>query len=40
MNVVPYSNLRLGSDYAYLIVGVFDFFNWSTEDACLKSNPE
>ena len=27
MNVVPYSNLRLGSDYAYLIVGVFDLFD-------------
>jgi len=27
MNVVPYSNLRLGSDYAYLIVGVFDLYD-------------
>lgn len=27
MNVVPYSNLRLGSDYAYIIVGVFDLLD-------------
>lgn len=27
MNVIPYSNLRLGSDYAYIIIGVFDLFD-------------
>ena len=40
MNVIPYSNLKLGSDYAYVIIGVFDLYDGNGKQACVLHQSE
>lgn len=40
MNVIPYSNLKLGSDYAYVIMGVFDLYDGQGKQACVLHQSE